>query len=159
MVIVSRQRTRIGGCRYTFGRSHWIKGCNYTFQAKADGIFPQHKMKKRLKIIATKSLMLFTVGKIPAPQSQKSSHFCLASNDHIKIGILHLFWAVTFEQMKIKSKLGKVGLSLGVRPMQVGGMSSLALASPTFVLKCLCVALFCHGLPLSLYAILLISLL
>ena len=54
--------------------------------------------------------MLDTLGKLSTPGSQKSSFFscCVKwcnAMDHNEIGTLHLVWAVTSEQMKIKAKL------------------------------------------------------
>ena len=52
--------------------------------------------------------MLYTIGKLLAPGSQKSSHFLRSiewryAMDHSKIGTLRVVQAETSEQMKIKT--------------------------------------------------------
>ena len=65
-------------------------------------------------MITAKSFMFYTIGKLLAPGSQKQSHFLCRvkwrhTMDHNKTNTLHVVWAVTLEQMKIKAKFFHAG--------------------------------------------------
>ena len=66
--------------------------------------------KSRLEIIAAKSFMLYTVGKLSAPESRKSSHFLWRvirrdAMEHNKIDTVLLVWAATSVHNEIKTKV------------------------------------------------------